>query len=108
MRRKKPQNPTLTPTTLPKKIKMEIDLVIRAVFALIFVVALIGGTAWAFQKFALGKNFMNNGAPKRMKIVEYLMLDAKRKLVLVKKDKEEILLLLGDSSQQVISTTKTK
>ncbi len=85
---------------------MESEYIIKAFFALILVAGLIGIAAIMFQKFALEKNLLRKGQPKRLRTEEFLYLDAKRKLVLVKKDDEETLILLSHNSETIISTGK--
>jgi flagellar protein FliO/FliZ len=92
---------------------MEISQILFAVFSLIFVISLIGLTAFVLKRFVLERNFAIGafGAEKkrRLKIIEHLPLDARRRLMLVEKDgKEEILLLLGLSGETIISTTPIK
>lgn len=87
---------------------MEAEYITRAILSLVFVAALIGIIAFIFQKLAIEKNLLNKGQAKRLKIQEYLILDSKRKLALVKKDEEEILILLGSGTETIINTSKTK
>lgn len=70
----------------------------RAVFALALTLGLIGLAAVAGRKWgpeALAR-FQPSRRERRMKVVETLMLDPSRRLVLVSVDGEEQLLLLGE------------
>lgn len=70
----------------------------RAVFALALTLGLIGLAAVAGRKWgpeALAR-FQPNRRQRRMQVVETLMLDPSRRLVLVAVDGEEQLLLLGE------------
>jgi flagellar protein FliO/FliZ len=78
---------------------MEFAEFIRAVFALLLTLGLIGVAAVIGRRFAPGALERLRGSVKRerrMAVVETLMLDPARRLVLVSIDGRERLLLLGD------------
>ena len=84
---------------------MEIDSVsyMKFVFALIFVLGLIGGFALLAKKFGMGnRGPMRRNKGKRLSIIESMALDAKRRVVLVRRDDKEHLLLLGGATEMVI------
>ncbi|NBC32883.1 MAG: hypothetical protein GVY13_09440 [Alphaproteobacteria bacterium] len=82
---------------------MEFENYLRFVFALLFVLALIALAAWAARRFGLaGAMPVVRGRQKRLAVVESLALDAKRRLVLVRRDGVEHLLLLGAQSDVVV------
>lgn len=79
-----------------------LDLV-RAVFGLAFTLGLIGIVAWAARRYApqlLAKLSAERGA-RRMQVVETLVLDPARRLVLVRIDEEERLILLGEGRELI-------
>jgi flagellar protein FliO/FliZ len=70
----------------------------RAVFALALTLGLIGLAAVALRRYGPGA-FTRFGAPKadrRLKVVESLVLDPARRLVIVACDGKERLILLGE------------
>lgn len=82
---------------------MEIDTLARSLMALAFVLALIGGAALLGRRFGLTPRAtakQDNG--KRLAIVEVLQVDAKRRLVLVRRDATEHLLILGATGELVV------
>jgi flagellar protein FliO/FliZ len=82
---------------------MELDVYLRFAAALIFVLALILGVGWLARRAGLGTRMPRaTGRPRRLAIVEVLPLDAKRRLVLVRRDDAEHLLLLGTASDLVV------
>ena len=92
---------------------METTEIIQALLSLIFVVALIGLVAFLFKRFVVEKNLLNkvaDGKEKQLKIVDQLMLDHKRRVVVIKnKDKEYVILLSADSAEVIDnSITRTK
>jgi len=84
---------------------MELDTYMRFVLALLFVLALIGIVAWLARKAGLGTRVARTkGAAKRLSIVEVSPVDGKRRLVLVRRDGVEHLVLLGATNETVIET----
>ncbi|WP_333587159.1 flagellar biosynthetic protein FliO [Phenylobacterium sp.] len=82
---------------------MDLANFLRAVFALVLTLGLIGLAAAAMRRFGpeVMARFSASRAERRLAVVESLVLDPTRRLVLVSCDGEERLLLLGEG--QVIS-----
>lgn len=77
-------------------------LFLQAVFALAATLGLFGVGVYAARRWApAGLLKLNAAGPKRLAVVETLALDPGRRLVLVRVDEEERLLLLGEG--QVLS-----
>jgi flagellar protein FliO/FliZ len=77
---------------------MDVFLLIRAVAALAVTLGLIGLAAVALRRFgpdALNR-IVSQRRERRLQVVETLVLDPARRLVLCKLDGEERLVLLGD------------
>jgi flagellar protein FliO/FliZ len=84
---------------------MELDTYMRFVLALLFVLALIGIVAWLARKAGLGTRVVKTkGVGRRLSIVEVSPVDGKRRLVLVRRDGVEHLVLLGATGETVIET----
>ncbi len=82
---------------------MELESYFRFGLALIFVLALIGVLGLAARRFGLGfPTPGRKGKKGRLSVVEVLSLDAKRRLVLVRRDATEHLVLLGPTADVVI------
>ena len=74
--------------------------VIQAVFALAVSLGLFGIGVYAFRRWGpLGLLKLTPRTDKRMHLVESLTLDAQRRLVLVRLDDREHLLLLGEGRE---------
>ena len=73
-------------------------------WALLFVIGLIIILALAARRLGLGLpvTILKRESAKRISILEASSIDARRKLVLVKCDEKEYLLLLGANSERVI------
>ena len=76
---------------------------LRALFALAFTLGIIGLADWAARRYApqLMARLSAERGERRMTVVETLMLDPARRLVLVRIDSEERLLLLGEGRELI-------
>lgn len=78
--------------------------ILRAVLALIFVLGLIGLCVIAARRLGLGglRAGPRFGRDRRLGVVETLALDPRRRLVLLRRDTAEHLVILGPSGETVI------
>lgn len=86
---------------------MNLDFAAYAQFALalLFVLALIGVLAVLARRLGLGGAAVAvRGRARRLTLVEALALDGKRRLVLVRRDGVEHLIVLGPTSETVVET----
>ncbi len=75
---------------------MDFNIYLRFMFALILVLGLIGVLTWAARRFGFGGHLTPNaGKSPRLSVVEVRTLDSRRKLVLLRRDGSEYLVLLG-------------
>jgi len=75
---------------------MDFAVYFKFLLALLFVLGLIGCLAWAARRFGLaGRLTPNTGKARRLAVVEVMPLDARRRLVLLRRDDTEYLVLLG-------------
>ena len=74
---------------------------LRFLAALAFVLGLIALLAWAARRWRLGAT--PPGSARRLALLEVLPLDPRRKLVLVRCDGREYLLLLGQDGNRLIA-----
>lgn len=77
---------------------------LRFALALVFVLGLIGVLAALARRAGFGYpvKALRPGGARRLSVVEVTPLDARRRLVLVRRDDVEHLLLLGPTSEMVI------
>ncbi len=78
----------------------------RAVFALIATLALIVGAAYAARRFGM----LQPGGPgvKRMRVTETLLIDTRRRLVIVRVDDREHVMLLGPAGDVLVTDMAAK
>ena len=81
---------------------MALDAYLRFFFALVFVLALIALLAWLARRFGFAGAFARPRSARRLSVVESLSLDARHRLVLVRRDGTEHLVLLGAAGDQLI------
>ncbi len=74
---------------------MGLDTYLRFLIALVFVVAMIGALAWIVRRFGWANRFVAPAGKKRLSVLEVLPIDGKRRLVLLRRDTAEHLVLLG-------------
>ena len=83
---------------------MDSSLFLRPFLALLFVSSLIILIALIVKKLGLYYPSVGQHGAKRLAILEVTMIDPKRRLVLIKRDNVEHLLLLGTTSEMLIET----
>jgi flagellar protein FliO/FliZ len=81
---------------------MELEGYFRFILALVFVLGLIGLCAWLVKRFGMAPKVSRTSSERRLKIVEIAALDAKRRLLLVRRDDTEHLLMLGATNDIVV------
>ena len=83
------------------------DTIILAVAASLFVIALGALLAWGFKTFVTGRSSTHGflrSRDKRLGVVETAPVDARRKLLLVRRDNVEHLIIVGGPVDMVIET----
>lgn len=84
---------------------MEFDAYFRFALALVFVLALVGLLGFAIRRFGMGRTVPRaRGKDRRLHVVEVAALDSKRRLVLVRRDRTEHLIILGPGNDVVVET----
>lgn len=82
---------------------MEFSEIFRFVASLVFIVGLIGACAYGAKKLGLATGGLTaTGNQKRLSIIEVKVVDAKHRLVLMRRDNKEHLVLLGGEQNLLI------
>ena len=82
---------------------MDLDLYLRFLLALAAVLGLILALAWAVRRFGPGARLLPvKGRLRRLSIQEVSTLDARRRLVLLRRDAMEYLVLLGPTQDLLL------
>lgn len=76
---------------------------IKFLLALILVLGLIMGLAWALKRLGLGDGARGPlSRRRRLRTIESTMIDARHKAVLIRRDDVEHLILVGPNTSQII------
>ena len=80
------------------------SLIVRFVVAFVIVLALIGLTFWLIRRFGTARvgNGAQRGRQPRLAVIDAAPVDGRRRLVLVRRDNVEHLLLIGGPSDFVV------
>lgn len=82
--------------------------IVKLLVAMTIVIGLMGGLAFIMKKLGLSTPpALKTGKKHRLQIVESLPLDLKRRLVIVRRDDTEHLIVLGATSETVIEQNIT-
>ena len=83
---------------------MEATDYLKFAAALVFVLSLMGGLAYVFKRFNLAGPGMGMTGNRRLKVIESLPLDARRKLLIIARDDAQHLVILGPAGETVVET----
>jgi flagellar protein FliO/FliZ len=87
---------------------VDLNFLVLAVAAILFVIALGSLVVWAFKTFVTGRPSAHGflrPRDKRLGVVETASIDARRKLLLVRRDDVEHLIIVGGPVDMVIETS---
>jgi flagellar protein FliO/FliZ len=81
----------------------EMPLAVRFFVAFLIVLGLIGAIAWAIRRFGSGRlGSTTRGRQPRLAVIDYASVDGRRRLILVRRDNVEHLLMIGGPSDIVV------
>ncbi len=80
---------------------MEFDLYLRFALALILVLGLIALLAWVLRRFGMG---MKLAKGRRLSVVEVQSLGPRHRLILLRRDQVEHLVIVGPHSETVVES----
>jgi flagellar protein FliO/FliZ len=82
----------------------EMPLAVRFFLAFLIVLGLIGATAWAVRRFGTGRlgGANTRGRQPRLAVIDYASVDGRRRLILVRRDNVEHLLMIGGPTDVVV------
>ncbi len=82
----------------------EMPLTVRFFLAFLIVLGLIGAAAWAVRRFGSGRygSTGQRGRQPRLAVIDHASVDARRRLILIRRDNVEHLLLIGGPTDVVV------
>ena len=82
---------------------MEFSTYLRFILVLVFVLGLVFLLAWVLRRFGYG-GVVGKAQSRRLRVVETTLLGPKHRLVLIRRDDLEHLLVLGPNHEAVVET----
>lgn len=84
-------------------ISTDLPQFMRLIIALAIVLILMGGLSFVLKKLGLAQNTnVKSGDKRRLKIIESLPLDARRRVIILQRDDKQHVVILGANSETVI------
>lgn len=77
---------------------------VKFISAFVFVIAGMLALAWGLRRAGIAGHVLRTGQKRRLAVVESMPVDHRRRLVLVKRDDREHLILLGPDHAEVVET----
>lgn len=82
--------------------------ILRMIAAMAFVIALMAGLSILMRKLNLNERGPKGGAKRRLKVVETLSLDSRRRAVILSCDEKEHLVILNANGETVVENNLKK
>ncbi len=76
--------------------------IFKLFFALSLVLLLMGGLYYILKRLGMGGGLPVNATRRRLKIIETLPIDARRRLMIIQRDEKQHLVILGTNSETVV------
>ena len=84
---------------------VELPTAVNFVIAFVFVLLLIGAAAWLVRRFGAAQtDAAARGRQPRLAVVDFAAVDGRRKLVIIRRDNVEHLLMIGGPTDVVVET----
>lgn len=81
---------------------MDASAYLQSIASLVLVLGLMLAVLWALRRFGIGGMVARPNARRRLSVVESMALDGRRRLVLVRRDDCEHLLMIGGPNDMVV------
>ena len=83
---------------------VELPIYVNFIIAFIIVLALIGVVAWLVRHFGAARLAAGRGRQPRLAVIDAAAIDGRRKLIIIRRDNVEHLLMIGGPSDVVVET----
>lgn len=83
---------------------VELPTSVTFIIAFVFVLVLIGAAAWLVRKFGAGRLAAGRGRQPRLAVIDAASVDGRRKLIIIRRDNVEHLLMIGGPTDVVVET----
>lgn len=85
-------------------IEGDLPQILRLILAMVFVLSLMGGLAFALKRLGLSTGTTRTRGPRRIKVIESLAIDPRHRAVLLQRDDKQHLVILGPNGETVVET----
>ena len=82
----------------------ELPSLFKMIAALIFVLGLMGGLALIMKQLGLSGRIHAAGGKSRLKVIESIPLDSRRRMAIIQRDDVQHLVIFGPNGETVIET----
>jgi flagellar biogenesis protein FliO len=83
---------------------VELPPSVTFIIAFVIVLALIGATFWLVRRFGAARLAAGRGRQPRLAVIDAASIDGRRKLIIIRRDNVEHLLMIGGPSDVVVET----
>lgn len=83
---------------------LDMGMVLKSFFAFCFVMSLMFLLSWALKRYGFPGKSMLPGSKRRLKVIEQIQIDQRRKLILIRRDDKEYLIVAGPSGETVVES----
>jgi flagellar biogenesis protein FliO len=83
---------------------VELPPFVTFIIAFVIVLALIGAAAWLVRRFGAARLAAGRGRQPRLAVIDAAAVDGRRKLIIIRRDNVEHLLMIGGPSDVVVET----
>lgn len=83
---------------------VELPTSVTFVIAFVVVLALIGAVAWLVRRFGAARLAAGRGRQPRLAVIDAASIDGRRKLIIIRRDNVEHLLMIGGPTDVVVET----
>ncbi len=83
---------------------VELPPPVTFIIAFVIVLGLIGATFWLVRRFGAGRLAAGRGRQPRLAVIDAAAVDSRRKLIIIRRDNVEHLLMIGGPSDVVVET----
>jgi flagellar protein FliO/FliZ len=83
---------------------VELPTSVTFIIAFVIVLALIGAAAWLVRRFGAARLAAGRGRQPRLAVIDAAAVDGRRKLIIIRRDNVEHLLMIGGPSDVVVET----
>lgn len=83
---------------------MDAENYLRFVLAMVFVLSLMGGLWLILKKLGLAGPVVQVAGKRRLKVIESLSIDTRRRAVILQRDNIQHLVILGPTGETVVET----